>query len=200
MDIVCLDLEGVLVPEIWIAFAEKTGIEEFRLTTRDIPVYRDLMSHRLSILNEHGLKLQDIQEVIATIDPMKGAIDFLNTLRQRYQVMILSDTFREFAQPLMKKLGFPTLLCNSLKVAEDGAILDIIMRQEEGKLHTVRALMGLNCRVLAAGDSYNDTGMLIAADKGFLFRAPDTIIEEFPQLEALPEYNELLERAEQFFC
>ncbi len=199
MNIVCLDLEGVLVPEIWIAFAEKTGIEELRLTTRDIPVYRDLMNHRIKILKEHNLKLQDIQEVISGIDPMDGARDFLDTLRERYQVCILSDTFREFAKPLMKKLGYPTLLCNSLQVADDGTIEDIVMRQEDGKFHATEALKNLNCKVMAAGDSYNDTHMLLAADRGFLFKAPQSIIGEFPQLKAYSEYTDLLAEAQDLF-
>ncbi len=199
MNIVCLDLEGVLVPEIWIAFAKETGIEELKLTTRDIPVYRDLMNHRIAILREHGLKLQDIQEVIAGIDPMEGALEFLDALRERYQVVILSDTFQEFAKPLMKKLAYPTLLCNSLQVAPDGTIEDIAMRQEEGKLEAVTAFKALNCKVLAAGDSYNDTKMLLAADKGFLFKAPDSIIAEFPELPALTEYADLLAATGKFF-
>ncbi len=199
MDIVCLDLEGVLVPEIWIAFAEKTGIEELKLTTRNIPVYRDLMNHRIKILERNNLKLQDIQDVIATMDPMDGALEFLNELRSRYQVVILSDTFREFAQPLMKKLGYPTLLCNSLKISEDGVIEDIVMRQEDGKRKATEAFRSLNCRVMAAGDSYNDTAMLETANRGFLFRAPSSIISEFPHLEALTTYTELLQRAQEFF-
>ncbi|MFQ5673409.1 MAG: bifunctional phosphoserine phosphatase/homoserine phosphotransferase ThrH [Nitrospinales bacterium] len=189
--IVCLDLEGVLVPEIWIAFAEKTGIETLRLTTRDISDYDRLMRGRLKILDEHGLKLADIQQVIRGIQPLNGAGDFLNRLRSEFQVIILSDTFNEFASPLMEKLGYPALFCNSLEVNGDGRITGYRLRQNDGKTKAVAALKSLNFPVIAAGDSYNDTGMLMEADAGILFRPPQNVIDEFPQYPVTQTYAEL---------
>ena len=191
--IACLDLEGVLVPEIWIAFAEKTGIETLRLTTRDIPDYDRLMRGRLKILDEHNLKLADIQQVIRGIQPLEGAGDFLNWLRSEFQVIILSDTFNEFAAPLMEKLGYPALFCNSLEVNGDGRITGYRLRQNDGKTKAVAALKSLNFPVLAAGDSYNDTGMLQEADAGILFRPPQNVIDEFPQYPVTQTYDELRE-------
>jgi phosphoserine / homoserine phosphotransferase len=193
MDIVCLDLEGVLVPEVWISFAEKTGIDALRLTTRDIPDYDQLMRGRLRILAEHKLGLNEIQEVISSMDPLPGATEFLHELRQSYQVIILSDTFYEFGMPLMKKLSLPTLFCHALKVGPDGRIVDYQLRQQDQKRHAVQALQGLNFRVLAAGDSYNDTSMLGAADAGFLFHAPPNVVREFPQFPSVDTYTELLQ-------
>jgi len=191
--IACLDLEGVLVPEIWIAFAEKTGIETLRLTTRDIPDYDRLMRGRLKILDEHNLTLADIQQVIRGIQPLEGAGDFLNWLRSEFQVIILSDTFNEFAAPLMEKLGYPALFCNSLEVNGDGRITGYRLRQNDGKTKAVAALKSLNFPVLAAGDSYNDTGMLQEADAGILFRPPQNVIDEFPQYPVTQTYAELRE-------
>lgn len=193
MDIMCLDLEGVLIPEIWINFAERTGIQELTLTTRDIPDYDELMTKRLGILQEHGLGLPQIQEVIADMDPMEGALDFLQALRQRYQVLILSDTFYEFAMPFMAKLGQPTLLCHKLEIAADGRITDYTLRQVDPKRKAVMALKGLNFKVIAAGDSYNDTTMLAEADAGILFRSPDNVIREFPQFPHVTTYQALTE-------
>jgi len=194
MDIVCLDLEGVLVPEVWISFAEKTGIDALRLTTRDIPDYDQLMRGRLRILAEHKLGLNEIQEVISSMDPLPGATEFLQELRQDYQLIILSDTFYEFGMPLMKKLSLPTLFCHALKVGPDGGIVDYQLRQPDQKRHAVLALQGLNFRVLAAGDSYNDTSMLGAANAGYLFRAPQNVAREFPQFPLVTTYSELLDR------
>lgn len=192
MDIVCLDLEGVLIPEIWINFAERTGIEALRLTTRDIPDYDELMSRRLQILETHKLGLREIQEVIAGMDPMPGAREFLDSLRDTYQLVILSDTFYEFARPFMQKLGMPTLFCHRLTVdPSTGAIRDYVLRQKDPKRRAVEAFKGLNYRVVAAGDSYNDTTMLGAADAGILFRAPQKVIGEFPQYPTATEYAEL---------
>lgn len=193
MELACLDLEGVLIPEIWIAFAEKTGIEELKATTRDIPDYDVLMQQRLRLLDQHGFGLPEIQEVIGTLDPLDGAREFLDWLRERFQVVILSDTFYEFAMPLMAKLGHPTLLCHKLEVDEKGRIADYLLRQKDPKRQSVRAFQLLNYRVIAAGDSYNDTSMLGAADAGFLFRAPDNVIAEFPQFPACTEYADLLD-------
>lgn len=193
--IVTLDLEGVLVPEIWIAVAEKTGIKELRLTTRDIPNYDTLMAGRLQILEKHGLKLQDIQEVIGTLEPLPGAFDFLETLRARTQVILLSDTFEEFAQPLMKQLGWPTIFCHRLEVA-GGRIINYRLRQSDQKRKSVAALRALGYRVIAAGDSFNDTTMLAEANAGFLFHAPETIKQQFPQFKALDTYAELLAHIE----
>ncbi len=191
MQFICLDLEGVLVPEIWIAFAERTGIPEFRRTTRDEPDYDKLMAWRLALLRQHGLKLADIQAVIAGMAPMDGARDFLDGLRQRYQVVILSDTFYEFADPLMRQLGRPTLLCHRLEIDGDGVVRDYVLRMPDQKRAAVDALKGLNFRVIAAGDSYNDTGMLMAADAGFFIHPPDAIVQQFPQFPVTRSYPEL---------
>ena len=192
MQIVCLDLEGVLVPEIWIAFAEESGIPELCRTTRDEPDYDKLMRWRLGILKEHGLKLSDVQNVIAKIDPLPGAREFLDALRERTQVVILSDTFEEFAKPLMKKLGWPTILCNSLVVSEDGFITDFKMRCKDTKLTTVRALQSIGYETIASGDSYNDLDMILAGKAGFLFRSTEKIKKDYPQLRAFETYDELL--------
>lgn len=192
MQVVCLDLEGVLVPEIWIAFAERTGIPEFRRTTRDEPDYDKLMRYRLGLLRQHGLKLGDIQAVIAGMAPMDGARDFLDTLRTRYQVIILSDTFYEFADPLMQQLGRPTLFCHRLIADADGFVAEYRLRQPDQKRQAVNALKALNFQVIAAGDSYNDTAMLGAADAGFLMHAPPNIVAEFPQYPRNNSYPELL--------
>jgi len=191
VEIACLDLEGVLVPEIWIAFAEKTGIESLRATTRDIPDYDVLMKQRLRILDEHGLTLNDIQEVIATLKPLDGAVEFVNWLRERFQVIILSDTFYEFSQPLMRQLGFPTLLCHKLVTDEKGRVVDYQLRQKVPKRQSVLALKTLYYRIIAAGDSYNDTTMLGEADAGILFHAPDNVIEQFPQFPAVHTFDDL---------
>jgi phosphoserine/homoserine phosphotransferase len=192
--IVCLDLEGVLVPEIWIAFAEATGIEALRRTTRDEPDYDVLMRYRLDLLAEHDLGLTAIQEVIAGLEPLEGAREFLDELRDRTQVVILSDTFEQFAAPLMAQLGRPTILCHRLVVGADDRIEDYRLRQPDPKRSAVRAFHDLRYRVLAAGDSYNDTTMLLEADHGFLFRSPDNVQAEFPQFPALEAYDELLGR------
>lgn len=192
MNIVCLDLEGVLVPEIWIAFADESGIPELRRTTRDEPDYDKLMGFRLQTLHEHGLGLPQIQDVISRIDPLPGARAFLDALRERTQVVILSDTFEEFARPLMAKLGWPTLLCNSLKVGSDGEILRHVMRCENSKLTTVRALQSCGYETIAAGDSFNDLAMIRASKAGFLFRSTAAIQEANPDLPALESYGELL--------
>ena len=191
MEIACLDLEGVLVPEIWIGFAEKTGISALRATTRDIPDYDVLMRQRLRLLEEHDLGLEDIRSVIATMAPMPGAREFIDWLRERFQVVILSDTFYEFSQPLMAQLGYPTLLCHRLVADEKGRIVDYRIRQKDPKRQCVKAFHALNYRVIAAGDSYNDTSMLKEADAGILFRAPKNVIEEFPQFPCVNEYAEL---------
>ncbi len=192
MEIVCLDLEGVLVPEIWIAFSEKSGIPELRRTTRDEPDYDKLMRWRLGILREHGLGLKEIQAVIAGIRPLEGAREFLDTLRARTQVVIISDTFTQFAKPLMEKLGWPTLLCNDLVVGEDGGILDYRMRCADSKLTTVRALQSAGLRTLGVGDSYNDLGMIRADLPGVLFRSTDAIRAQNPDVYACDTYPELL--------
>lgn len=191
MELACLDLEGVLIPEIWIEFANKTGIEELKATTRDIPDYDVLMKQRLRILDEHGYKIQDIQEVIATLSPLEGAVEFIDWLRERFQVVILSDTFYEFAQPLMRQLGFPTLFCHKLETDEEGRITDYKLRQVDPKRQSIRAFQLLNYRCIAAGDSYNDTTMLKQAESGILFKSPDNVIAEFPQFPAVHEYNDL---------
>lgn len=192
MKLICLDLEGVLVPEIWVAFAEASGIPELKKTTRDEPDYDKLMRWRLSVLKEHGLGLKEIQETIAYIDPLPGAKEFLDELRSFTQVIIISDTFTEFAQPLMKKLGWPTIFCNSLVVAEDGEITDYRMRVENSKLTTVRALQSIGFETVASGDSYNDLGMIQAGKSGFLFRTTEQIKADYPQIPALETYEELL--------
>jgi phosphoserine/homoserine phosphotransferase len=191
MEIACLDLEGVLVPEIWINFAERTGIEELRLTTRDVPDYDALMNRRLSILAEHELGLPDIQQVIGGMSPLPGAKEFLDWLRERAQVVILSDTFYQFAAPLMRQLGWPTLLCHRLEIGEGGRVSNYRLRQKDGKRQAVKAFHQLNFRIVAAGDSYNDTTMLSEADAGILFRPPDNVVEEFPQFPVAHTYDEL---------
>lgn len=190
MIVTCLDLEGVLVPEIWIAFAEKTGIEKLRLTTRDIPDYDELMQGRLKILNENNLKLADIEEVIGGIAPLPGAKEFLSWLESEFQVIILSDTFNQFAGPLMAQLDYPTLFCHDLIVDESGKIADYRLRIPDAKTKAVAALKKLNLKVIAAGDSYNDTGMLKEADAGILFRAPENVVKEFPQFPVTQTYEE----------
>ncbi|MBN1478703.1 bifunctional phosphoserine phosphatase/homoserine phosphotransferase ThrH [candidate division KSB1 bacterium] len=191
MIIAALDLEGVLVPEIWINFAEFTGINELRATTRDVPDYNLLMQQRLRLLRENKLGLADIQNVIAQMRPLPGALDFLTWLRQRFQVVILSDTFYEFAMPLIKQLGWPILLCHRLAVDEHGMVSDYILRQADGKRQCIKAFHSLNFKVIAAGDSYNDTTMLAEADAGILFRPPQNVIDEFPQFPVTRDYNEL---------
>ncbi len=192
MKIVCLDLEGVLVPEIWIAFSEASGIPELRRTTRDEPDYDKLMKWRINLLKERGLKLRDVQNTIATIDPLPGALDFLNRLRELTQVVILSDTFTEFASPLMRKLGWPTIFCNSLVISDDGFISDFKMRIENSKLSTVKALQSIGFETIAAGDSYNDLDMILNSYAGFLFRSTEKIKADYPQLPAFEEYDEFL--------
>jgi phosphoserine/homoserine phosphotransferase len=191
MDIACLDLEGVLVPEIWVAFAEATGIDELRRTTRDEPDYGRLMDFRMRVLEEHGLGIREIQDVIATIDPLPGARDFLDRLRSEMQAVIISDTFEEFAQPLMRKLGWPTIFCNSLEV-RDGMVVGVRMRCPESKLTTVRALQSAGMQTIATGDSYNDLAMIRASKAGFLFRTTEQIRRDNPDLPALETYDELL--------
>ncbi|MCI6088492.1 MAG: bifunctional phosphoserine phosphatase/homoserine phosphotransferase ThrH [Absicoccus porci] len=193
MNIVCLDLEGVLVPEIWIAFAKESGIPELTRTTRDEPDYDKLMNWRLGILKEHGLGLKDVQNVIAKIDPMPGAKEFLDTLRTMTQVIIISDTFEEFASPLMKKLGWPTIFCNSLEVSDSGEITGFKMRIENSKYTTVKALQSIGFETIASGDSFNDLGMIEASKAGFLFRTTEQIKKDHPELPALETYDELLE-------
>ncbi len=192
MNIVCLDLEGVLVPEIWIAFAKASGIPELTRTTRDEPDYDKLMNWRLGILREHGLGLKEIQETIATIDPLPGAKEFLDTLRKKTQVIIISDTFSQFAGPLMEKLGYPTIFCNSLEVAENGEITGFKMRIENSKLTTVKALQSIGFETIASGDSFNDLGMIGASKAGFLFRSTEQIKKEHPELPAYETFDELL--------
>lgn len=193
MNIVCLDLEGVLVPEIWIAFAKESGIPELKRTTRDEPDYDKLMNWRLGILKEHGLGLKEIQETIAKIDPLPGAKEFLDKLRETTQVIIISDTFTQFAAPLMKKLGWPTIFCNTLEVADDGTITGFKMRCEQSKLSTVKALKSVGFETIASGDSHNDLGMIQASKAGFLFRSTEQIKKDYPQLEAFEEYDDLFE-------
>lgn len=192
MNIVCLDMEGVLVPEIWIAFAEESGIPELKKTTRDEPDYDKLMKYRLAILKEHGLGLKEVQATIAKIDPMPGAKEFLDELRSLTQVIILSDTFTQFAGPLMKKLGMPTIFCNTLEVADDGEITGFKMRIKDSKLSTVKALQSIGFETIASGDSYNDLGMIKASKAGFLFKSTDKIKADYPELPAYETYDELL--------
>ena len=193
MKIVCLDLEGVLVPEIWIAFSKESGIPELKRTTRDEPDYDKLMRFRLGILKEKGLGLNEIKEVIARIDPMPGAKDFLDKLRELTQVIIISDTFEQFAGPLMKKLGYPTIFCNSLEVSDSGEITGYKMRCEQSKLSTVKALQSVGFETIACGDSHNDLGMIKAGKSGFLFKSTEQIIKDNPEIPAFEEYDELLE-------
>ena len=192
MNVVCLDLEGVLVPEIWIAFSKASGIPELKRTTRDEPDYDKLMKWRIGILKEHGLGLKEIQETIATIDPMEGAKEFLDSLREMTQVIILSDTFTQFATPLMKKLGWPTIFCNTLEVAENGEITGFRMRTEKSKLASVKALQSIGFDTIAAGDSYNDLGMIEASKAGFLFKSTEQIKKDHPELPAFETFDELL--------
>ena len=192
MNIVCLDLEGVLVPEIWIAFSKATGIPELMKTTRDEPDYDKLMKYRIAILKEHGLGLKEIQDTIATIDPMPGAKEFLDELRSITQTIIISDTFTQFAAPLMKKLGYPTIFCNTLEVAEDGEITGFKMRCEQSKLTTVKALQSIGFETIASGDSHNDLGMIQASKAGFLFKSTDQIKADYPQIPAFETYDELM--------
>lgn len=196
MDVVCLDMEGVLVPEIWIAFSEASGIPELKRTTRDEPDYDKLMRWRLGILKEHGLGIREIQDVIAKIDPLPGAKEFLDRLRSEAQVIIISDTFTQFAMPLMKKLGYPTLFCNTLEIADDGEITGFKMRIENSKLTTVKALQSMGFDTIAAGDSYNDLAMIRASRKGFLFRSTDKIKADNPDLEAFEEFDDFLKAIE----
>jgi phosphoserine/homoserine phosphotransferase len=191
VEIVCLDLEGVLVPEIWINFAKRTGIKSLEATTRDIPDYDVLMRQRLRILDEHKLGLGDIQDVIAEMGPLPGAGEFVEWVREHFQLIILSDTFYEFAHPLMRQLGWPSLMCHKLETNEVGRITNYVLRQPDQKRQAVKALHGLNFRVIAAGDSYNDTGMLSEADRGILFDAPENVIREFPQFPVTRSYEEL---------
>lgn len=191
MELACLDLEGVLVPEVWIEFAQRTGIDALRATTRDIPDYDVLMKQRLAILDQHNLKMADIQDVITGLSPLPGAIDFINWLRERFQVIILSDTFYEFSQPLMRQLGWPTLFCHRLICDDSGRVVDYKLRQKDPKRASVKALHSLNYRIIAAGDSYNDISMLSEADVGILFHAPQNVIDEFPQFTAVHEFEQL---------
>lgn len=191
MEVVCLDLEGVLVPEIWIEFAERTGIDALRATTRDIPDYDVLMRQRLDLLEQHQLGIGDIQAVIAAMSPLEGALEFVNWVREQFQLIILSDTFYEFSEPLMRQLAWPTLFCHRLITDTNGKVVDYKLRQKDPKRASVKALHALNYRVIAAGDSYNDTTMLAEADVGFLFNAPENVIAEFPQFEAKHSYAEL---------
>ena len=193
MNIVCLDMEGVLVPEIWIAFAEASGIPELKRTTRDEPDYDKLMNWRLGILKEHGLGLKEIQETIAKIDPLPGAKEFLDELRSVTQVIVLSDTFEQFAKPLMEKLGWPTIFCNTLEVAESGEITGFKMRCEKSKLTTVKGLQSIGYETIAAGDSFNDLGMILNSKAGFLFKSTDQIKADYPEIPAYEEFDDLLE-------
>jgi len=193
MDIICSDLEGVFVPEIWINVAKKTGIEELKLTTRDISDYDVLMKKRISILGEHKLKIKDITDVIDTMDPLEGAVAFLDWVREKTEIIVVSDTFNQFAGPLMKKLGRPTLFCHTLSIDVDGTVKGYNLRQQEGKKKTVEALQSLDYRVIAFGDSYNDIGMLKQANAAVLFRPPENVIDEFPEFPVTTEYNQLKE-------
>jgi phosphoserine/homoserine phosphotransferase len=191
VEIACLDLEGVLVPEIWIDFANRTGIEELKATTRDIPDYDVLMTQRLRLLKENGLKLQDIQAVIADMSPLEGAVDFIDWLRERFQVVILSDTFYEFSAPLMKQLGYPTLFCHKLETDAEGNVVNYHIRQKDPKQQSVKAFHSLQYRIIAAGDSYNDTTMLAEAEVGILFHAPQNVKDEFPQFQSVDTFSDL---------
>ena len=198
MYVTCLDLEGVLVPEIWIAFAEETGIPELKKTTRDEPDYNKLMNYRLDILRQHGLGLKEIQETISKIDPLPGAKEFLDKLRESGQAIIISDTFTQFAKPLMKKLGWPTIFCNELVVGENGEITDFRMRIDRSKYSTVKALQAMGFDTIACGDSYNDLTMIKTADSGSLFRAPENILEEYPELHLSTTYDDFLKTIKEF--
>jgi len=198
MNMVCLDLEGVLIPEIWIAFSESVGIPELRRTTRDEPDYDKLMNFRLDILKRNNLKLPDIQKVISGMDPLAGAIEFTNTLREKTQLVILSDTFEQFAKPLMKKLMFPTLFCNTLKIAEDGAVTGYALRQKNGKKEAIKAFRSMNMRIFAAGDSFNDLTMIREADAGCLFKAPEQIRKDCSDLICVDTFNDLLAQIDSF--
>jgi len=198
MNMVCLDLEGVLVPEIWIAFSEATGISELRRTTRDEPDYNKLMNFRIDLLKKNNLKLPDIQKVISGMDPLPGAIDFVNALREKTQLIILSDTFEQFAKPLMAKLSYPTLFCNSLEVAKDGTVTGFHLRQQNGKKEAVKAFKTINMRIFAAGDSFNDLAMIREADGGCLFRAPDQIRKDCSDLKCVDTFDELLAEINNF--
>ncbi len=198
MHVVCLDLEGVLVPEIWIEFSKATGIEELRITTRDEPDYDKLMKFRIGVLERNGLKLADIQRVIGGMDPLPGAKAFMDAARAKTQVIILSDTFTQFALPLMAKLGYPTLFCNELAIADDGAVTGYTLRQSDGKRKAVAALKSINMKVMASGDSYNDLGMITTADSGALFRAPDGIKAQYPSVPAYESYDDLLAHIDRF--
>lgn len=196
MHLICSDLEGVFIPEIWINVAEKTGIAELRFTTRDIPDYDVLMRRRLAILKENGLKIGDIQAVIATMDPLPGAVEFLDWVRRTTQIIVVSDTFVQFAAPMMAKLGWPTLFCHRLQIAADGSVTDYLLRQKDAKRHTVEALRTLNYATIGIGDSYNDIAMLKSADTGILFRPPDNVVAEYPELPVTRTYAELREKVE----
>lgn len=198
MNLVCLDLEGVLVPEIWIAFSEAVGIPELRRTTRDEPDYDKLMNFRLDILKKNNLKLPDIQKVISGMDPLPGALEFANKLREKTQLIVLSDTFEQFAKPLMKKLAWPTLFCNSLKIAEDGSVAGYSLRQQNGKKEAVKAFKSINMRVFAAGDSFNDLAMIREADHGCLFRAPAAIKDEYADLRCVDNYEDFMAEIDGF--
>jgi len=196
--LVCLDLEGVLVPEIWIAFSEATGIPEFCRTTRDEPSYDKLMVYRMDLLSKHNLKLPDIQRVIGSIEPLPGALDFIRSLRERVQLIVLSDTFEEFALPLMAKLGYPTLFCNQIETANDGSVSGYRLRQQEGKKRAVAAFKTMNFKVFAAGDSFNDLAMIAEADAGCLFRAPEGIRRDYSHLVCVDTYDELYKKIDDF--
>jgi phosphoserine/homoserine phosphotransferase len=198
MHVVCLDLEGVLVPEIWIEFSKSTGIEELKITTRDEPDYDKLMKFRIGVLERHGLKLKDIQNVIGKMDPLPGAKEFMDSARAMTQVIILSDTFTQFAQPLMAKLGFPTLFCNELEIGPDGSVVGYKLRQSDGKRKAVAALKSINMKVMASGDSYNDLGMITTADTGALFRAPEGIKKEYSKVPSYETYEDLLGHIDRF--
>lgn len=198
--LIAMDLEGVLIPEIWIAFAEKTGIEQLRLTTRDVSDYDKLMRGRLRILKENNLTITDIQDVIATLDPLDGACEYIDWVRSQTQLILLSDTFYEFAYPLMKKLGYPTLFCNSLVIGDDGMIVDYKLRQNDGKRKAVKAFTKCGFRVLAVGDSYNDTTMLAEAEIGLLFHAPDNVAAEFPHFPRIKDFSQLTDFIAQFIA
>jgi len=199
MNMVCLDLEGVLVPEIWIAFSEAAGIPELRRTTRDEPDYDKLMNFRLNLLKENNLKLPDIQKVISGMEPLEGAVEFTNSLREKYQLIILSDTFEQFAKPLMKKLFWPSLFCNTLEIAGDGSVTGYRLRQENGKREAVKAFKSMNMRVFAAGDSFNDLAMIREADSGCLFRAPEQIRKDCPDIDCVDTFDSLMWKIEKYF-